>query len=80
MNDPAAKGMRNHSIFPIFPARRMATISQTIELSAVRKFIISAFFLLNPPWMSTPKSPISCGISWRMTAMVVAIPVGILTR
>ena len=51
-----------------------------IAVNAVRKLKKRALARENPPWRRTPKSPISCGISWRMTARVVAIPRGILTR
>jgi len=80
MNEPAANGTRNASIFHTLLASNNATTSQIIALSAVRKFTSKALFLLNPPWMRTQKSQISCGISWKTTASVVAIPVGIFTR
>jgi len=41
---------------------------------AERKLKIRAFLIEKPPWISTPKSPSSWGISWNKTAIVVARP------
>jgi len=47
---------------------------------ATRKFSHNARVRLNPACNITPKSPISWGISCRQTAIVVASPMGTLTR
>lgn len=51
-------------------------ITPMTALRAVKKFNNNALFLLYPPWRSTAKSPISCGISWRRIAKEVPIPAG----
>ena len=51
-----------------------------IAIRAERKLSHRARFFVKPEWIKTAKSPISWGISWRITAIVVAIPIGMLTR
>ncbi len=55
-------------------------MAPNIAVRAVEKFKKIALDLLNPPYIRTPKSPISCGISWKTTANVVATPRGMLAK
>lgn len=80
MKLPAAKGIKKViKLFACVPIVNIAIVPRT-AVNAVKKFSKMAFFVENPPCISTPKSPISCGISCRITAIVVAIPTGMLTK
>lgn len=63
MNSPAANKLSIAEIPSIDECKRYATPSPRNAVNAVRKFKNNAFFFEKPPCISTPKSPISCGIS-----------------
>ncbi len=63
MNNPAASGIKYWDTLSTYASRTIAIPNPINAVKAVRKLSNNALFLVNPPWINTPKSPISWGIS-----------------
>lgn len=53
-----------------------ATKATNIAVRAVRKLKKKALDMLKPPYVRTPKSPISWGISWGITRGMFMVSIG----
>ncbi|KAK0918116.1 hypothetical protein LTR91_012700 [Friedmanniomyces endolithicus] len=62
------------ALFPPNSCTAIPIIVPSTAPKAVTNCSPMAAFLLMPPWMSSAKSPTSCGISWQKTARVVVAP------
>ena len=80
INNHAEKGIKNAEISSTYLCKIKAITTPIKAVKAERKFSFNAFILLYHPWISTTKSPISCGISCKRTANAVAIPTGIESK
>ena len=76
MNPPAVKGIIESVNFKKESLNINVRVAPNTEVKAMEKFKIKALVREKSAWIRTPKSPISCGISWAITAMVVAKPIG----
>ena len=59
MNNPAERGTKISEIPSTYVLRRKTTHNPINAVNAVKKLYNNAFFLENPPWTNTQKSPIS---------------------
>ena len=80
INNHAEKGIKNAEISSTYLCKIKAITTPKNAVNAERKFSFNAFILEYHPWINTPKSPISCGISCKRTANAVAIPTGIESK
>lgn len=74
MNPPAVRDNKKITNRCKYIERRYPITPPRTADKAVKKFKIKAFFFLKPPKRNMPKSPISCGTSWKDIARVVTIP------
>ncbi len=80
INNHAEKGIKNAEISSTYLCKIKAITTPKNAVNAERKFSFKALALEYHPWISTPKSQISCGISCKRTANAVAIPTGIESK
>lgn len=75
---PAAKGIIIIENPSKLAARDRPIIAPIMAVSDESRLNKMAFFFESPEYKKTPKSAISCGISWNAIEIVAAIPIGIL--